>query len=84
MNEGVLIIGRPKKPEILSLRIDMKFDKASAQKLFPTLAFEPEETHAIITEVLRPAAPNEKAVVRHYDAKTDFVVDHYELGGVPL
>lgn len=72
------------RPEILTLRIDLKFDKTSAQKLFPTLAFEKEETHAIITEVLRPGKQGEEVVVRHHHAKTDFVVDHYELGGVTL
>lgn len=72
------------RPEVLSMKIELKFQRATAESMFLALVFEDDETEAIITEVLRPAKKDEPPVVRHSGSGVSFVVDHYEIGGVQI
>lgn len=87
---GVVLAQKPtlktnlKRPEGIRVCTDLKFERDTAEQLFPMLKFEPEDTHVTITEVLRPAkgAAEEKcAVMHHLQAGVKYVVDHYEFEG---
>lgn len=72
------------RPQVMNIRVDLKFKRATAQSMFPDLVFGDDETEAVITEVLRPTKQGEKPVLRHDMSGVSFVIDHYELDGVPV
>ena len=79
--QPMLLADRPVVEEIVS---KIRMSKNVAKQLFPALIFGETETHAIITEIMRPAKPGEAIVCVHGASGQKFAVDHYELDGVPL
>lgn len=65
------------------MRVELRFERDTAEQMFPILDFEEGDTHVTITEVLRPAKPGEEkaAVMHHLQAGVKYVVDHYEFEG---
>lgn len=72
------------RPTVTGMRVDLKFKRATAESMFPSIVFGDDETEVTITEILRPAKKDEKPVLRHDMSGVSFVIDHYELDGVPL
>lgn len=72
------------RPIVESIRCEIKFSRATAEHMFKTLVFEPEDETVTVTEVLRPAKPGEGQVFFHSGAGVGFCVGHYEFDGVEL
>jgi len=72
------------RPRIKSITCELELRRETAEQMFRTLVFEPDEETVIITEILRPVQPGEPQVFFHSGAGVGFCVDHYELDGVPL
>ena len=75
-----------KRPEHIGMRVDLRFERETAQQLFPMLEFDPEDTHVTISECYRPCKPGEEklAVMHHLPSNVRYVVDHYEFEGHKL
>lgn len=72
------------RPEVVSCKVELRFRRDTAEKIFPALKFSEGETEAIITEVLRPIKKGEPHTHIHTASGVKFCVDHYELDGVTL
>lgn len=72
------------RPVVEAIRCDLKLSRTTAEHMFKTLVFEPEDETVIVTEVLRPVKVGEGHVFFHSGSGTGFCVDHYELDGVIL
>lgn len=72
------------RPVVKSISCELELGRKTAERMFKTLVFEPDEETVTIMEVLRPAAPGEPHVFFHSGAGIGFCVDHYELDGVRL
>ena len=72
------------RPTDLEVYAKVRMTKVTAQQIFKNIIFGEDEHEVILTEVMVPAKPGQPIACVHGASGQKFMIDHYELDGVPL